>query len=111
MERAGEVVGKEELLAQVWPNVFVDDSNLKTQVSALRRVLGEPGLGRPYVVTVPGRGYNFVASVAFVDGPAPSESGPRRTGWLNHLGEEAEHDAGTPVLSRPERIRVVVPCK
>ena len=64
VERAGEVVGKDELIARVWPNVFVEDSNLKTQVSGLRRALGEARAGRCYIVTVPGRGYNFVAPVS-----------------------------------------------
>lgn len=63
VERAGEIVGKEELIARGWPNVFVDDSNLKTQVSLLRRVLGEGRSGRCHIVTVSGRGYNFVAPV------------------------------------------------
>ena len=61
VERAGEVVSKEELIARVWPQTFVDESNLKIQVSALRRALGDGQGGRRYVVTVPGRGYNFVA--------------------------------------------------
>jgi DNA-binding winged helix-turn-helix (wHTH) protein len=70
VERAGEVIGKEELIARVWPKVFVDDSNLKTQVSALRRSLDDGRGGRRYIVTVPGRGYNFVAPVSFVvEGP------------------------------------------
>src|SRR5438046_10555075 len=63
VERAGEVVGKEELIARVWPQTFVEESNLKIQVSALRRALGDGQGGRRYVVTVPGRGYNFVAPV------------------------------------------------
>ena len=63
VERAGEVVGKEELIARVWPQTFVEESNLKIQVSALRRVLGDGQGGQRYVVTVPGRGYNFVAAV------------------------------------------------
>jgi len=39
VERAGEVVGKDELIARVWPQMFVEESNLKIQVSALRRAL------------------------------------------------------------------------
>ena len=80
VERAGELVGKDELFARVWPNVFVADSNLKVQVSLLRRALGEAHAGRPYVVTVPGRGYNFVAPVI---GLAETERGAsqwRRSG-------------------------------
>jgi len=63
VERAGEVVGKEELIARAWPQTFVGESNLKIQVSALGRALGDGQGGNRYVVTVPGRGYNFVAPV------------------------------------------------
>src|SRR5216684_8740593 len=61
VERAGEVVGKEELIARAWPRTYVEEANLKIQVSALRRVLGDGQGGNRYVITVPGRGYNFVA--------------------------------------------------
>ena len=63
IERSGEVVGKEELIARAWPQTVVEDSNLKIQVSALRRALGDGQGGNRYVLTVPGRGYNFVAPV------------------------------------------------
>src|SRR5258707_15477120 len=63
VERAGEVVGKEQLIARAWPQTFVEESNLKIQVSALRRALGDGQDGHRYVITVPGRGYNFVAPV------------------------------------------------
>src|SRR5712692_10568835 len=72
VERAGEVVGKKELLARAWPRTFVEESNLKFQVSALRRALGDGQGGHRYVVTVPGRGYNFVAPVSLEEpSPAP----------------------------------------
>ena len=41
VERAGEVVGKDELVARAWPQTFVEESNLKLQVHALRRALGD----------------------------------------------------------------------
>jgi DNA-binding winged helix-turn-helix (wHTH) protein len=63
VERSGEVVGKEQLIARAWPQTFVEDSNLKIQMSALRRALGDGQGGNRYVITVPGRGYNFVAPV------------------------------------------------
>src|SRR5438094_289645 len=63
VERAGEVVGKEELIARAWPKTYVEEANLKIQVSSLRRALGDGQGGNRYVVTVPGRGYNFVAPV------------------------------------------------
>ena len=63
VERPGEAVGKEQLIARAWPQTTVEDSNLKIQVSALRRALGDGQGGNRYVITVPGRGYNFVAPV------------------------------------------------
>src|ERR1700745_3468437 len=63
VERSGEVVGKEQLIARAWPQTFVEESNLKIQMSALRRALGDGHGGNRYVVTIPGRGYNFVASI------------------------------------------------
>jgi predicted ATPase/DNA-binding winged helix-turn-helix (wHTH) protein len=63
VERAGEVVGKEQLIARAWPQTFVEEANLKIQMSALRRALGDGHGGNRYVVTIPGRGYNFVASI------------------------------------------------
>src|SRR5258707_8705391 len=63
VERAGEVVGKEQLIARAWPQTFVEESNLKIQMSALRRALGDGQGGNRYIVTLPGRGYNFVAPV------------------------------------------------
>ena len=72
VERAGEVVGKEELIARAWPKTFVDEANLKIQVSALRRALGDGQGDNRYIVTVPGRGYNFVAPIR-----KESRRGPR----------------------------------
>jgi predicted ATPase/DNA-binding winged helix-turn-helix (wHTH) protein len=72
VERAGHVIGKDELMARVWPQTFVEESNLKIQVSALRRALGDGQGGHRFVVTVPGQGYNFVAPVSSDEtSPAP----------------------------------------
>src|ERR1700736_4327812 len=71
VERAGEVVGKEELIARAWPQTVVEEANLKFQVSALRRALGDGQGGHRYVVNVPGRGYNFVAPVRIEEPSQP----------------------------------------
>jgi adenylate cyclase len=55
----GEVVGKEELMTQLWPGRIVEGGNLHVHVSALRRALDEHGGGHSYIVTVPGRGYRL----------------------------------------------------
>ena len=63
VERSGHLVGKEELLRQVWPEQFVEEGNLTQQIFALRRALGESPGGPRYIETVPRRGYRFVAEV------------------------------------------------
>src|SRR6185437_3332516 len=81
-QRAGEVVSNKELTAAVWPDTFVEESNLRVHVANLRRALWDGQDGSRYVVNVPGRGYSFVASVAIegtpTDRPTPaSEAIPR----------------------------------
>jgi DNA-binding winged helix-turn-helix (wHTH) protein/TolB-like protein/Tfp pilus assembly protein PilF len=63
VERAGQVVEKEELMRLVWPDVAVEENNLNKHVSTLRKTLGEGDGGRGYIETVPRRGYRFVAEV------------------------------------------------
>jgi predicted ATPase/DNA-binding winged helix-turn-helix (wHTH) protein len=63
VERAGEVIGKEQLIARAWPQTHVEEANLKMQLSALRRALGDGQGAHRFIVTVPGRGYSFVALV------------------------------------------------
>jgi len=55
----GEVVGKDELMARLWPGRIVEEGNIHVHVSALRKALDEHGEGHSYVVTVPGRGYRL----------------------------------------------------
>ena len=64
VERAGDVVTKEELLQRVWPATFVEEANLSVNVSALRKALGAGEGGHAYIQTIPRRGYRFVAPPA-----------------------------------------------
>jgi predicted ATPase/DNA-binding winged helix-turn-helix (wHTH) protein len=64
IERAGEVVGRRELIARVWPAVTVDDGNLRVQMAMLRKALEDGKSGARYITNVPGRGYSFVAPIA-----------------------------------------------
>ena len=63
VEHAGELVEKDALLAAVWPNVVVEEGNLTQTIHVLRRALGEHRDDHRFIVTVPGRGYRFVAEV------------------------------------------------
>ncbi len=62
--RAGQLVGKRELLEAIWPHVIVEENNLTQAISQLRRALGERPEEHRFIVTEPGRGYRFVANVA-----------------------------------------------
>ena len=59
----GSLVAKEELLQELWPDTFVEESNLTFNVSVLRKALGETAHTASYIETVPKRGYRFVAQV------------------------------------------------
>jgi DNA-binding winged helix-turn-helix (wHTH) protein len=63
LERRGELVSKKDLMARVWPNVFVEPANLTVHMSALRRALRDGRDGHRFIVNIPGRGYCFVGSV------------------------------------------------
>lgn len=67
LDRAGHLVTKDELLGRVWPNVVVEDTALRVQLSALRKVIGADAIS-----TVPGQGYRFVAPVLGCEAEAPS---------------------------------------
>lgn len=63
IEHRERVVGKDELLAAVWHGRVVEENNLTQAVSTLRRALGTGAGEHRYIVTVPGRGYRFVAEL------------------------------------------------
>ena len=72
---AQQVLSKEQVLAAVWPNAFVEESNLSQHIFLLRKALAGAGLTERIVVTVPGRGYQFAAAVEFAKpNGAPSAS-------------------------------------
>src|SRR5262252_7039526 len=76
LQHPGELLDKSSMIAAVWPNVVVEENNLNQVVSALRRALGDGSGGRRFIVTVPGRGYQFVAPVREVCDEALSGPGP-----------------------------------
>jgi DNA-binding winged helix-turn-helix (wHTH) protein len=60
LEDNGSLVTRDELFRRVWPGIVVSEANLKVQISALRRALGED---RDFIRTEIGRGYRFTAAV------------------------------------------------
>src|SRR3954470_3579943 len=70
VEHHQTVLDKERLMEAVWPDSIVEENNLTQNISTLRRVFGDtPGSNR-YIVTVPGRGYRFIADVHPAEIPA-----------------------------------------
>ena len=64
VERHGHLLEKDELLKKVWPDTFVEESNLTSNISQLRKALGDVENGLRYIETAPKRGYRFIASVS-----------------------------------------------
>ena len=73
VQNSGHIVSKDELMSQVWPDSFVEETNLAQNISTVRKALGERPDGTQYIETVPKRGYRFIESVkAFVEEGAES---------------------------------------
>jgi len=71
VRRHGEVVSGRQIIAHVWPDLTVDETNLRAQIAQLRRALSHGEEGSSYVRNVRGRGYVFVAPVQCI---SPSEA-------------------------------------
>ncbi len=63
VERCGDLVERNELIKLVWPDVYVEENNLNSNIFMLRKALGGDCNGQHYIDTVPRRGYRFVPSV------------------------------------------------
>ena len=82
VENAGSLVSKEEFMARVWPDAFVEDAVLTQNISQLRKVLGDPGA----IATVPKKGYRFLMPVK-----ALGEAGRVNLGGRNGRYAELEN--------------------
>jgi TolB-like protein/DNA-binding winged helix-turn-helix (wHTH) protein/Tfp pilus assembly protein PilF len=72
VQNPGRVLTRDELLKNVWPETFVDENSLAQSISALRRALEEKPGDNTYIVTLPGRGYQFVSVVQVVAPEKPA---------------------------------------
>lgn len=86
VENADRVLDKEEIMEAVWPDSIVEENNLTQNISTLRRVFGETPGSHRFIVTVPGRGYRFVAGVNSVAAAADELSAHASNG---HAAEPA----------------------
>ena len=107
VENRGEVLGREQLLERVWNGQFVEEGNLTVQISALRKIFGERKDEHRFIVTVPGRGYSFVADIE-QDGDfvVESHSLSRIVIEENEIEDRSNGHATTPkALTGPDRKR------
>jgi DNA-binding winged helix-turn-helix (wHTH) protein/TolB-like protein/Flp pilus assembly protein TadD len=74
VENRARVVGKDELMQAVWPRTVVEENNLNQAVSSARRALGDSRDSPRFIVTVAGRGYQFVGELG-ADPPEQQETG------------------------------------
>ena len=63
VQNAGRIVGKDELMNQLWPDTFVEEGNLTFNIRQLRKSLGDDARQPRFIETVPRRGYRFIAPV------------------------------------------------
>ena len=63
IQHRGDVVKKDDIISKVWPDTFVEESNLAQNIFLLRKALGEEKTEHRYIITIPGVGYRFVAPV------------------------------------------------
>jgi TolB-like protein len=99
LQNAGELVEKDDLMKEVWPDSFVEEGNLTQNIFTLRRALGDNRSNARFIETVTGRGYRLIAPVTVLDSQQPvSEVGVAQLGpppilaVLPFVNATANHD-------------------
>jgi DNA-binding winged helix-turn-helix (wHTH) protein/tetratricopeptide (TPR) repeat protein len=121
VQNPGRVLAREEMLKNVWPDAFVDEHSLAQSISVLRRALEEKPGDNDFIVTLPGRGYQFVSPITVVPPesssvtpdvapPSGNASNPlrlqRQTLRTSVITEEKEQ-LSLPILRRWGSVRLV----
>lgn len=107
VQNSGRVMGKDKLMEMIWPDSFVEETNLAQNISILRKALGETS-GTKYIETVPKIGYRFVAAVR--------EIRPEQAGLIIHertrariIVEETDDEIDEPRLVKPRQPIIELP--
>ncbi len=101
VEHGGRLLTKDDLFNLVWPAQIVEESNLTVHMSALRKALGERKGEHHYIVTMPGRGYRFVADVAEVGAGVCDEEFSIESHTLSRIVIERETETGDESAGAP----------
>src|SRR5690242_7463427 len=96
VENSGRIVQKEQFMERLWPDTFVDEANLTSNIRQLRKSLGDNARAPHYIETVTKRGYRFIANVERVNN------------GVDHVTTRvAMHDAGAQIPATvPDRQRL-----
>jgi TolB-like protein/DNA-binding winged helix-turn-helix (wHTH) protein len=95
LDRPGDLVTRDEIMAAVWPGIVVEDNNLTIQIATLRRVLDQDRANGSCIQTVPRRGYRFVGSVTRLEPARTTGSGsPSGNGIDGSIAESEPAAAG-----------------
>jgi predicted ATPase/DNA-binding winged helix-turn-helix (wHTH) protein len=116
VERAGETISKEELIARAWPGTVVEEASLRVHVAALRKTLSDGRAGERYIANLSGRGYVFVAPVTR-EHRLPATAPPSETDEADNLpaqltrvvGRDSVISALTTQLARRRFLTIVGP--
>jgi eukaryotic-like serine/threonine-protein kinase len=100
VQNPGRVLSRDELLKNVWSESFVDENSLAQSVSVLRRALEEKPGDNNYIVTLPGRGYQFVSTVQVI--PPENENIGVEVSRSNRSNGLASHQGAIPASLIPE---------
>ena len=96
VENAGHILEKDELMKLVWPDSYVEEANLAQNIFKLRQVLGKNRSGKPYIETIPRRGYRFLASVKQ---STPAANGVRRRKAPTEISSTTKHSESQAIQS------------
>lgn len=100
-ERPGEVLGRDALMTRAWPDLTVDESNLRFHIAGLRKALDDGAGEQRYIVNVPGRGYCLAAVIRTetVASPPPSRSQPSASGLPPSLDRMVGRDGAVAAVT------------
>lgn len=101
LERRGQLVRKDELMASLWPDSFVEERNLAQNIFLLRKALGDGEKGRRYIQTVPKGGYRFIAEVSVMPPDTEAESADAARGFA---APSAAEGAGWRRFAKPRAV-------
>jgi len=107
VENRGRLLEKGELLQKIWPDTFVEESNLAQHISILRRALQDGEDGPRFIETVPTRGYRFIGEVRELGGAAsdanllPSSTPSQQLSWAQ-IGHSEPASSGKAGAEAPD---------